>query len=201
MAVPVDEGGGSALVDLEPPANGILGVVGTLGQWPFANIAGAGHFGRVVDEVVGGAALGAYPPTRHALEHFFVVGLQVDHDVDAPGAGHFRQRLSLSHGAREAVEDEPGGRARPEQVLPDHAHDNVVGHQLAPVHVRLEATPELGAAGGGGTESVARRDVGRPVDSRQAGRLGPLAGPLAPEDHHAKSGVGRRLSHYRRNPS
>ena len=93
-------------------------------------------------------------------------GLQVDHDVNAPRAGHFSQRLGLGHGAWEAVEDETGGCTRPEQVLPDHAHDNVVGHELAPVHVGLEGTPELGPTGSGGAECIARRDVGRPVGGR-----------------------------------
>ena len=201
LPVPVDEGGGGGLVDLEAAANGIFGVVVALHQLPPTGIAGTGHLRRVVDDVVGGAALGAHPPARHALQDLLGAGLEVHHHVDAPRGGHLRQRLGLGHGAREAVQDETGGGSWPEQVLPDHAHDHVVGDELAPVHVGLESTPELGAAGGGGPERIARRHVGRPVDSRKAGCLGPLARSLAPEHHYAKSGVRSGLGHYRRKPS
>ena len=135
------------------------------------------------------------------MQHFLSVGLQVDHDVQAPFTGHFCQRLGLAHVAGEAVEDEPGWGVRSEQVLPDHSHHDVVGHELAPVHVGLERAAELGAAPGRGPEGIARRDVGHAVDGSQARRLGPLARPLAPQDNYAGRLVRGWLSFHRRNPS
>ncbi len=56
-------------------------------------------------------------------------------DVEAPRAGHVRQRLGLADGAGKAVEDEARPVASgPNRCSLDHAHHDVIGDQLAPVH-------------------------------------------------------------------
>ena len=80
-------------------------------------------------------------------------------EATAHGRQHAVERLGLHHGAGEAVEQEARLAVGPAQPLVDHAVDQLVGHQLAGVGVRLELLAQGAALADGGADDVTRRDL------------------------------------------
>ncbi len=88
--------------------------------------------------------------------------------------------------AREAVEDEAvAERTAGDDALLDDTHDDLVGDEIARIHVALGLEAERGPLRGLGAEHVAGRDMDHPVVVRQTGRLGALTGTLSPEQHES----------------
>ena len=126
------------LVELEPAADGLFGVVLALDHLAAADVAGPvdqrGRRERVV-----GAAVDAHPPGGQPPEHLGWCGSR----CRWPGRGRRERgatarRLGLGHRARAAVEHEPPGPdVALAQAIGDHLHDQVVAQQLAPVHLVL----------------------------------------------------------------
>ena len=82
-------------------------------------------------------------------------------------AEHRVELVGLGDVAREAVEQEAGRRVRLAEPVTHHRDGDLVGHQVAGVHVGLGQLAELGAAGDVGPEDVAGRDL---AGSRSARR-------------------------------
>jgi hypothetical protein len=115
-------------------------------------------------------------------------GLVVGHVDEQDGrelAAELRQRLverlRLGDRAREPVEQEAVAGLVALHALEDDADDDVVGDELAPVHVLLGLLPELGALRDGGPQHVPGRDVGQVEVLLQALGLGALPGPRGAE--------------------
>ena len=88
--------------------------------------------------------------------------------------------------AREPVEHEAAAeRTARDHALLDDADDDLVGHELARVHVALRLEPERGSLRGLRAEHVAGRDVDHAEVIRQTGRLRALPGTLPPEQHES----------------
>jgi hypothetical protein len=154
-------------------------VVVALPQGCAVAVADARDAGRVAVLVVGRAAQRADPAARDAADEL----LDRDVDVQDPanplprrGQGLVQDRR-LAHRARKAVEDDPrpcGGTA---QRLGHHADGDLVGDELAALHVLPRGLTQLGSRGERRSEQVARRQVHQAQLARKRLRLGPLAGP------------------------
>ena len=90
--------------------------------------------GLVLEGVGVGAAVVAHPPAAHAPNQFLVGHLDLDADHRPARRRYLVQRGGLPGRAREAVEHEARHRIRPHQPLADDPDDQVVAHQLAPLH-------------------------------------------------------------------
>ena len=77
-----------------------------------------------------------------------------------------------------------GIRAR--QPLADHAHHDVVGHQMAFVHHLLRDLAKMAALEHRFAEDVPRRNLQNMVLSREPGRLRSLAGSWRSEHDHVQ---------------
>src|SRR6185295_13635898 len=127
--------------------------------------------------VVAGAALGAGEAADDALGQRLLVDLHLDHPVEllAGGRQHGVERLGLSLGAREAVQDEALGGIRLGDAVLDQTDHQRVGHQLAPLHDPLGLLAELAARGYRGAQHVAGRELDHALLGLQALRLGALS--------------------------
>jgi hypothetical protein len=102
------------------------------------------------------------------------------------------QLLGLRDRAREAVQEEAGlGVGLGEPVL-HHGDGDLVGHEVAGVHVGLRLLPQLRLPADVRPEDVAGGDRRHPEPGRDDLRLGALARPGRTQQHDA---------HYFRNPS
>ena len=109
---------------------------------------------------------------------FPVVGLQVQCHI----RGHPEltadqvDRTGLVHVSRDSVQHKPAsGRLRGDHRLPHHIEDNLVGHELAAVQIRLDGLAERGPPRDVIAQQLAGRDV-RDVEVRGDQRaLSPLA--------------------------
>ena len=99
------------------------------------------------------------------------------------------ERLGLGTRPREAVEDRPGGRVGPAEAVEEQADRDLVGHELAALHValRLEAERRARSRPRRGTGRRSRRGEQSPqLGSARSGGLGPLARrPGAPSEDAA----------------
>ena len=86
-------------------------------------------------------------------------------------------RVGLLDGARKAVEEIALGAIGLLHPLLDQRDHQLVGHQLAAIHVRLRLASELGAGADLGAQHVAGGDLRDAVTLGQKLRLGSLAGP------------------------
>ena len=138
-------------------------------------------------------------PAREAVEHDVARDVEVDREVEGPAVEHPVELLRLVHGAREAVEHETvAERTTGREALLDDADHDLVGDELAAVHVALGFEPERGALLRLGAEELARREMGNAEVVAQARRLGSLPCPLLTEQHEARK---RQGSAQLRNPS
>ena len=112
-------------------------------------------------------------PSAHALDDVGVRHLQFHH-VLQPDAG-FAQGFGLRDGARETVEQVAVLTVGLLQPFLHQADDDVVGHQLALVHHFLGGLAQLGAGLDGGTQHVARGDLGNAELAGDEAGLGTFA--------------------------
>ncbi len=140
----------------------------------------------------------AHAPAGQAVEHDLARHVEVDHEIEVVVAHQPVELARLAHRAREAVEHEPvvERAARREALLHD-PDDDVVGYELAAVHVALGLEPERRSERRLGPEDVAGRQMRDAVPLPQTLGLGSLAGPLLPEQHEPRLPVPAQL----RNPS
>ena len=108
------------------------------------------------------------------------VDLDGELDLAALLAQDVVEGLGLGAVAREAVEDDALRRIALGEPVQEHPDGDVVGHELAAVHVAARLQPDRRAVADGGPEQVARRDVRQPEVPREGRRLGPLAGAREP---------------------
>ena len=105
---------------------------------------------------------------------------------------HLLQDLGLGHVPREAVEQETVLRVVLREAVTDHRDGDLVGHEVATVHVFLGKLAELRAARYVGAEDVTCRDLrDGQVRCDELG-LCPLARSGGPDEHE---------THYFRKPS
>jgi hypothetical protein len=115
--------------------------------------------------------------------------------------GH-RPGLGLHRGPREPVEDHAVGRVGPGEPVQQQADDDLVGHELARVHVPARLDPERRAIADGGPEQVAGRDHGYPRRSASRGAWVPFPAPGRRGGRpHSRNGNRRGGGDHRMNPS
>ena len=133
------------------------------------------------------AAVLAHPPAGDAVEHDLAWDVEVDHEVERVAVEDPLELLGLGQRAREAVEHEAVARAdRRRRALLDDADHDLVGDELAGVHVALGLEPERGALRDRGAEHVARREVRDAVVLGEPRGLRALSGTLLAEQHEAR---------------
>src|SRR3954454_21138128 len=161
LVVVVDERRGLLAVDRQALSHRLLAVVLALAERLAVDVADLVVLRRVVLEVVR-VAVRAHAPAREAADE--VVLGHVDEQrrsepaVDLPQ--RVVERLGLLVGPREAVEQEPVGGVLLAEAVEDHGDDELVGHEIAAVHVRLGLLAEIRLVLDGLAQHVAGRDVG-----------------------------------------
>ncbi len=116
------------------------------------------------------------------------------------------ERVGLRAVAREAVEDEAVAAVLGADAVDDQVDDELVGHQLAAVHVALRGDAQLGAVLHRGAQDVAGCHVGQAKVVLQAGGLRAFAGTRRPEEDevqlaHERGKVLNRCAATRRGTS
>ena len=163
---------------LEARPDGLDPVVLTLDERRAVEIAHARHLGRMGLLVVDVAVGLADPAARHPPDELIGRDIDLERLVD-PGAvlveGTVEGRR-LGGRAREAVEDDTVAGVGLGQPVEEHPDRDVVGDQLAALHVSARLETDRAAFPDGRPEQVAGRDVrdGKPLG--QDRRLGALAG-------------------------
>src|SRR3712207_2683957 len=172
LLVPVRQRFGLLVVDLEPVTDG---------------------FGLVV-VALDHLAVHQHAPAGQTTHQLVLVDDHLDHAVQDPTLVGQRglQLLRLRDCPREAVQEKAVGGVRLTEPVLHHGHGDLVGHQVAGVHVGLGLLAELGPTAHVGSEDVARGDGGYAELARDDLGLRPLACPRRTEQHDA---------HYFRNPS
>src|SRR3954452_7931552 len=181
LLVVVDERLGLVVIGGQALADRLGLVVLALAERPPALVALVVVLRGVVLDVVE-VPVGALAAAREALHHAVVRRVDEQRGGEpALAALHLLgQRPGLSARAREAVEQE-AVVALVLDLVEDHRDDEVVGDELALVHVVLGLPAELGALAPVLAQQVARADVGHAEVLGQPGRLGALARARGPE--------------------
>ena len=186
------------LVQLEPAVDRLFGVVVALDHPAAARVAGPVDGGWQV-HVVDALAVLAHPAPGQAVEHDGARDVEVDREVEGVCADDAVELLGLVQVAREAVEHEPVvERAARREALLHQPERDLVGDELALVHVALGLEPERGAVGRLVAKHVAGRKVREAKMLSEARGLGALAGTLLAQQHQARL---RRQPGQLRNPS
>ena len=154
-------------------------VVVPLDQRAAAGVAHALRFRGRGHHVVGGAALGAGPAARHAVDDLLIGNLDVQYAVKPDACG--LQGLGLGDGAGHAVQDIALCAIGLRQTLGDNADDHLVGHQFARVHVALGLEPHARTVFHGRAQDVACGNGGNAQPPAEDGGLGPLTGARGAE--------------------
>ena len=123
------------MIDRQTVADRCGVIILTLLQRAAAHVAHAFLFGRDVDDVVACAAALAHTPAAHTSHDLLVGDLDGDDGVEPDTC--FLQSLSLGDGAGHAVQDVAIRAVGLLQTLVDDADDDLIGDELAGVHVRL----------------------------------------------------------------
>jgi hypothetical protein len=151
-------------------------------------------------DVVDPAAVGAAPASGDPLDQN-VVGSLEHHDGihAAPHLGHhLLERFRLGYGSREPVEDHARLPTEAQQALPHELHDEIVGHEITRVHVRLGLSPQLGALPPRCPQQVAGHEPLPTQGLREQHALSALSdsrGTQQDDDHHIQP--GRRPAAFR----
>ncbi len=125
-------------------------------------------------------------PARDAIEHDLARDVEIDDEMERRSRDHTVELARLMQRAREAVEHEAvAERTARDHALFDHADDDLVGDEIARVHVALRLEPERGSLRGLRSEHVSGRDMNHAEVFRQTGRLSALPGTLSPEQHES----------------
>lgn len=108
--------------------------------------------------MIAGAAALADTAAAHPRDDPLVGDLDGHHSIESDTC--LLQRLSLGDGAGHAVQNVAVGAVRLLQTLADDADDNVIGHQLAGVHVLLGPQAGRSTVLDSCTQNVTGRDGG-----------------------------------------
>ena len=129
----------------------------------------------------GGAAAGADPAAAEAAHDDLVGSLDGDHMIEADA--RLLQSFGLGDGAGHPVQNIALGAVGFCHPLHHDADDDLVGDQLARVHIGLSLLAHLSALLDGGTEHISRGD-GRDIKLlTDDGRLGAFAGPRRAQEN------------------
>ena len=162
------------MVDLQAVADGLGGVILTDDQLAAASIADALHLRRIGNNVIAGTALGADSASGHAAFNLAVGHLNGNYMVDFHTL--CLQCLCLSQRAGHAVQNEATGAIGLCHPVSDDAENQLVGNQIARVHVGFCFLAQLGAICNGLAEHIPGRNGGdRELVNKQLS-LGPLSG-------------------------
>src|SRR3954451_1446259 len=193
VVVVLDERLRLVAVHLQALADGLLAIVLALGQRLAVQVAHAVLLRRVVLDVVR-VAVGADAPDGQP-PHDVVLG-HVDEERGGEAAVDLLQRgverLGLLVRAWEAVEEEAVLGVGLGEPVEDHADDDLVGDQVAAVHVLLGLLAEVRAVLDGLAQHVARGDVGEREVLLEALGLGALARAGRAEQDEVELGHRRR---------
>ncbi len=117
-----------------------------------------------------------------------ILGRNLDVDCAVhphPPLGERRvERFGLPPVARKPVEDRAGCRVAPVQPVQQHLDGDLIGHELAALHVGRRFAADLRTLPGGRAKDVAGRDVGHTQPLGEDGRLGALARARRTENDH-----------------
>ena len=122
-----------------------------------AFIANALYLGRIALDVVGGVALGAGTAACHTMDDGFIGHFDGQSHIDAADGV---KNLGLRHGAGEAIEDGAVLAVVRGQLFFHQSDDQLIGNQLAAVHIGLCLLTKLRPLGDGLAQKVARGDHG-----------------------------------------
>ena len=184
----------SGLVGLEPPLDGLLGVVVALHDLATAGVADPRLRRRHVD-VVHALAVDAHPASGDPVEHDLERHLEAHHDVEGPAVEDHLELLGLRLRARETVEHEPlTERAVGRDRLLHDPDDDVVGNQLTGIHELLRLEPERRAEARELAEEIAGGKVRDVVVLGNAHGLRALSGTLLSEKDEPGSWLHRLKS-------
>ena len=150
------------MVDLEAVAKGLLAVVLALDQARAVLVADSLVLGRVELHVVDvGGVLDAHAPAGQAPHDLLVGHLHEQRRSQrAPLLGQrVLERVCLLLVARKAVQQEAVAGVIGGHPARDHLHDQLVGDEVAVLHVLARALAKHGALGDLGAEDVAGGDV------------------------------------------
>src|SRR5829696_10282046 len=159
LVVVVLERLGLLVVGRQALLDGLGPVVVALAEGPPALVALVVVLRRVVLDVVQ-VAIGALPATGQALDHAVVRRVDQQHrgEAPAPAVHLLAQRVGLTDRAREPVEQEPVV-ALVLDLVEDHRDHELIGYELALVHVVLGLLAELGLVLLMLAQQVARADI------------------------------------------
>ena len=177
-----NDGGRLAVVLAKSVDAGLLGVVFALHEAGRDLVA----LGRAELEVVDGAGVGVGTAPDDALDNE-AVGHLKQHDrieLHASFGQRHVERLGLWTGAGEAVEHEAGGGILLADALDDHADDDGVWNEVAPLHEAVGLDAQGRALPYRCPQHVAAGDVGDSKMFDQTGGLGALSSARrANKDH------------------
>src|SRR5690554_1572190 len=136
-AVVVDQGRGVAGVDPQPFGHGLGPVVLALEQLPAAAVADPFPRRRIEVDVPDLAAAAAGAPAGEPPDHLVVVDHQLQYHVQSgPQVGEqLVQGHRLRDGTRKTVQQEPVRGVRLGEPVPHHVDRDLVGDEVAGVHV------------------------------------------------------------------
>ena len=170
------------LVQIEPGVDGFRGVVVTLDNVTTAVVTGPWTRVRTnCGEVL--LTVAAEPTRGQPFQHHLARNIKVHGEVDRSLRSDFRQRLSLGHGARKAVEQiAPTERIGALKAIPHDTDHDVVANQAAIVDDRLGLLSELSALGDISPKNVTSGDMWHDVVPRETGALRAFSGTLSSEN-------------------
>ena len=138
-------------------------------------------------------------PAREPVEHDVARDVEVDREIERATVEDAAELLRLVQRARKSVEDEAvAERAAGREALLDDADHDLVGDELAAVHVALGLEPERGSLRCLGAEELARGQMGDAEVLAEARRLSAFTGTLLAEQNKARLPEARAQL---RNPS
>src|SRR5579875_2733293 len=160
LVVVADQRLGLLVVDAQAVSHDLGAIVVALDQTRAILVADPLALGGVILDVVVVSRLDAHPPARDAPDDLLVGDVDQQRRGDAPpeSAELLVKRPGLLERARKAVEDEAVARILLLQALAGHREDQLVGHELAGIHVALGLLPELALLSHVGAQHVARGD-------------------------------------------
>lgn len=163
-AVVVDDRAGAFVVDGLADVENLGGVVGAAGEGGAVVVADAFDLGRIVGEMIGGAAGRADAAAGHATEGLLGGDGNLDVTVDGETDGLLQtiEQGNLAEGSGEAVEQEAivaeGGEVAGEDLVGE-----IIGHELAGFQERFDLPAERIPLADGVAEQRSGADHGEAV--------------------------------------
>ena len=138
----------------------------------------------------------AHSPAGESLDEHFVGDRNVqDHQLAQLQLRHdLPKRFCLGDSSRKAVQEYPlVPDVLPCQPLTNHSDDQLIGHQVAGVHVGFRLLAKVRAVGHGVPQDVPGGQMDDVIFLDQAGRLCALPGPRRAEQYHVSLSYRRPL--------